>query len=349
MCVLALGALAGQTVPVGAMETDQYNLPPVPLADIGDLFTSYVDARLDAAIDAVNAEIVRAEACISGRERPSGCGPSEREQARLAELKTPKTLAAAVYKQLGDGSIFTTKTGKWLNSHKFPSEPARYKTSYLDSIFIPRPINYATLSPTVRMYGVEFGTDKMDHLFQQGHQYFEIYRKELAKGKSEADAVRAAIKWGQKTERTYFGTWVSGVYSNADLFANYAGLKFYRGLTETMTVGDAVRPATARLRDGKWHYEHGRKDLLRPFINAHMNEALNPSGLTFILYPVVRRVVRKRACDDWRRAFPQMTRATVSTLTAGLEKWNGEDYGFAKKSRRVTIGETCFEESSRSE
>src|SRR4029078_1554969 len=134
--------------------------------------------------------------------------------------------AREVFKQLGDGVFPLSHIGGWITSHRFHANPATYKTSYGNSIYILSPTNYVTISPTVRLYGSEFGTDKIEHFFQQGYSYYRRYKTSMASGPSAAEAVRRAIKWGQMTERTYFGSLVSGVFSNADLFANFAGMKF---------------------------------------------------------------------------------------------------------------------------
>src|SRR5436190_7679438 len=113
--------------------------------------------------------------------------------------------------------------------HKISQEPARYKTSYFNSIYTAEPIDYATMSPTVRIYGTEFGTDKIEHFLQQGYDYYKIYQNEIAAGRTSEAGESKAVKWGRMTEQTYFGLLVAGVYSNADLVANYAGMKFYLG------------------------------------------------------------------------------------------------------------------------
>ena len=43
-----------------------------------------------------------------------------------------------------------------------------------------------------------------------------------------------------------------GIYSNADLAANYAGLKFYLNLTRAVDVGGASLPPVLVRADGKW-------------------------------------------------------------------------------------------------
>lgn len=334
-------------VPVSrAMETDQYNLPKVPLADIGDEVSAYVETNLRSAIEKINAEIALHESCIAATAAKGvKCKSTDKERERLAYLRSNDAIAEAVYKLHGDGSIFITHIGKWLNSHKFNAAPARYKTSFADSIFVTMPIDYAFLSPTVKIDGVEFGTDKLDHFFQQGYQYYKMYTKRVANGTAPDEAAKKAISWGRRTERTYFGYWVSGVYSNADLYANYAGMKFYLSLTKPIQMGDKTRPALLSLFEGRWQIADGvtlRKDMLAPFISEHMNEALNASGFTSIVYPVVKRVVRKQACDDWRTAFPNLTQIDLATRSKALELWHGEDYGWTRRNKMVTLAETCF-------
>ena len=186
----------------------------------------------------------------------------------------------------------------------------------------------------------------MDHFFQQGYRYYQIYEKELEKGAGGEQAEREAVKWGQKTERLFFGMLISGVYSNADLFANYAGMKFYRRLTERVVLanGKSLTPVL-KLNDGRWSFyenEQTGEDIVSGFISDHLNEAMNPSGYSLLLFPTVKRVVKNRACPEWRRAFPDLTLEKAAERTAALETWNGEDYGFTRKSKTVTIADACF-------
>ena len=328
------------------METDQFNLPHVPLADIGDEVSEYVENNLRMAIAKINAEIVRHQSCVDvTRGKASECSSPEKEREKLAFLRSNDAVARELYELSGDGNIFVSKFGTWINSHDFRASPSRYKTNYLHSIYLAAPIDYVTLSPTVKVFGVEFGTDKLDHFFQQGYKYYRIYNKASAKGASTEHAATKAIKWGQKTERTYFGLLVSGVYSNADLYANFAGMKFYQGLTKSIEIGSGPRTAAVVLRDGIWtvNDESLRNTLLKPFITDHLNEALNLSGYAFTIFGSVRRAVKKYGCPDWQRAFPHLTAETFAERSEILESWNGEDYGHTNRGRRVSIAETCYE------
>ena len=327
-----------------AFETDQFNLPPVPLADIGNEVSQYVEENLRLAVDKVNSDISKGQKCI-GAPKAEGCGSADAEIKKLKYLRSNNAIARELFKRIGDGSLMFTKFGKWMNSHKFNAQPASYKTSYRESIFIFMPYDYLTISPTVRLFGSEFGIDKLEHFFQQGYKYYTVETEAISKGLSSDEAARKAVKWGQRTERTYYGLLVSGVYSNADLYANYAGMKFYAGLTATMQIGNVERAPIVVLIDGKWVVDGAslNERLLKPFLTDHMNEALNPSSYAFNLFPSVRRAVKKYGCPEWRQAYPDLTLSAISERSKALELWNGEDYGFTKRSRMVTIAETCFE------
>lgn len=320
-----------------AFETDQYNLPPEPLADIGEDVREYTIENIRIAVSKVNAEIAK---CVASR-----CGSDTSAKNRLAYLRSEEAIARAVFRELGSGIVPFTKSGSWMNSHKFRGQPARYKTSYSKSIFVYLPTDYYTISPTVNMYGSSFGTDKIAHFFQQGYTYYGIAERAVAKGVDRNGAEKKAVNWGKMTERTYYGTLVGGVFSNGDLHANYVGMRFYQGLTKPIQIGAVIRPATLTLKEGIWEVNDlGINDqfLLRPFISDHMNEALNPSLFIPGLRSSIRGIVRKQSCQQWRALYPTRTKDDFDKITNALTLWHGEDYGFKTSRKFVTIGNTCL-------
>ena len=336
--------------PISAFETDQYNLPPEPLADIGDEFTEYLEKNLRKAIGKVNSEIAERQLCLENNNRKLlGCDSAERERARLSYLQSEDAVAAEVYKLLGTGFPPFTRSGGWLESHRFAGQPARYKTGYLKSIFAIVPTDYITISSTVKMYGTEFGTDKIAHIFQQGYTYYKSYKHNLEKGSTPtAAAAKKAIRWGKLSERTFYGTLVSGVYSNGDLSANYIGLKFYQGLAREISIGDYNRPPILLFQNGIWKINEKinlREILFKPFVSNHLNEALNPSIFTkvFGIRAYVRRAVRKHSCKQWKTRFPNLSQKELNDTTESLKLWYGEDYGFTERKNFVTIANTCFD------
>ncbi len=347
LTVFLLVAILGQPIRMFAFETDQYNLPPTPLADIGDEVAEYAEENLLKAIAKINAEIVRLNEC---RQTENGCDPVPSAKKRLAYLRSEEAVARGLYDLVGSGFIASTKAGSWMDSHRFRGQPARYKTNFSRSIFIYLPSNYFTISPTVKMFGHSFGTDKIAHLFQQGYTYYRIYHRATAAGIPEDAAVKKAVDWGRKTEFTYYGTLVSGVFSNADLAANYAGMQFYLGLAKPVTVGGRLHPAAVVLADGRWKMNPdpaARKELLSPFISDHLNEALNPSLYIPGLRSAIRGIVRKQSCGGWKAAYPTMDGDHFEALTNSLALWHGADYGHKASKKFVTIASTCFDTTSK--
>jgi hypothetical protein len=332
-----------------AFETDQFNLPPKPLGDIGDEVSEYTEENVRRAINKLNAGIRSRLACLENRTENSAkikCSSISEEQTKLAFLRSDEAAARAVFKLLGDGIIPFTKSGTWMNSHRFRAQPARYKTSYGKSIYALVPTNYFTVSPTVNVYGAEFGTDKIAHFFQQGYDYYKIYNRALKSGATPEEATKNAIRWGQMTERTYYGTLVSGVYSNADLCANFVGLKFYQGLTSEMKIGGETRAAILVLENGFWKINDNadlRQVLIKPFLTDHLNEALNPSIYIIGLRSFVRKTVKKRACEQWRVRYPNYSQIDFAEITRDLSVWQDEEYGFKSSENFVTIAAACFD------
>jgi hypothetical protein len=268
----------------------------------------------------------------------------------LDYLRSEEAVAAEFYKLVGRGIPVTTSS-HWLETHKFKNQPARFRPKFTDSIFLVFPTDYIGLGSTIKMYGAEFGTDKIAHLFQQGYDYLKIYKRELVKEVSREEAIKKAVEWGQKTERTYYGSLISGVYSNGDLAANYAGLKFFLGLTRPNKIAGKEIPAILILEKGLWKFNEAadlRGHLLKPYVSESFSEALNPSIYTrvFGLNAYARRVLRKN-CDKWRKKFPDLSQRQFEEITQQTKLWSGEDYGFRESERFVTIANTCFKAETR--
>ena len=348
ICLLLCVLLLANGIVCFGFETDQYNLPPVPLADIGDEVSDYALVTLREVVAKINAELAIRRACVEGTQvEKKLCARTGKDKKRLDYLLSDDAVARELYKTLGDGNFPFTKIGNWMHKHEFRGQPSRYKTSYRKSIFVLLPTNYWTISPTVNMYGSRFGVDKIEHIFQQGYTYYKIYGDAVAKGINAEDAIKKAVKWGRISERTFFGSLVSGVFSNADLYANYAGMRFYQGLFKSVKIGDITRPAVLILRDGVWTINETddlQQTFTKPFITEHLNEALNPSIFSFNLRFSIRRIVKKQACLQWANSFPAMTKASLETTTSALKLWNGEDYGFTESRKFITIANTCLTE-----
>jgi hypothetical protein len=197
-------------------------------------------------------------------------------------------------------------------------------------------------SPTINLHGFYMGTDKLDHFFQQGREYAELVRKKEAKGADAAGAIAAAVAHGVKQEHTYFGTLASGVYSNGDLAANYAGMKFYLNLRQSVRIGERELPPMFEPTSEGWRLRPGidADHLLEPFLSNHFDESLNPSRYKFSRGSI-RTVVRNR-CNQWQQFYADRLDLVAPAGQSFATTWFGEPYGHWLPPRdEVSIATEC--------
>jgi hypothetical protein len=205
--------------------------------------------------------------------------------------------------------------------------------------------SYFVFSSTMRAFGIYFGVDKLGHFLSQGFQYDELYRENLAQGKSEAEAMQAAVASGVSSENGFFGKIVDGVYSNADLAANYAGFHFYQNLFRAVEINDVVLPALLE-KNSAGNFvtttltKNNARMLLAPYFSLHFNEALNPSVLERPVRVVVRGEVRDR-CPSLLAFYGKPTKISLQALRTSLQTWQGQDYGYDSENT-LNLDELCF-------
>ena len=220
----------------------------------------------------------------------------------------------------------------------------------------PRQILMLAQCATVKAYGVYFGTDKLVHFHSVGWSYYKIYRSHLKAGCSPEEAVRKVVhRYSQAdllAETTFFGMIATGIYSNADLAVNLAGLKFFLNFTEPVVLKDKVlEPLVGRCGEFWQLNQHvrPRSGWFASFISDHWNEALNPSLYEFTMRPGIRRVLHNRAkhiiefytVKDGRPNDP----AYFDNLARELSTYYGEPYGHSRDFHLLmTIGNTCYPE-----
>jgi hypothetical protein len=171
--------------------------------------------------------------------------------------------------------------------------PDRY-----DSIYQGHPI-WATrvaalfgVGPTIKLNDVLIGSDKLGHFLSQGRKFWRRYQRYGDEGQA---AERSAY-----TERALFGQMTTGVYSNADLVANYEGYRFYRSLFE-----DGIVPGKpAILTWNKDHWVVQRAFTWADHVNHYWDEALNVNHFDALLYPHMKERLLSY-CDDYFAA-PQL-------------------------------------------
>jgi hypothetical protein len=212
-------------------------------------------------------------------------------------------------------------------------------------------------SSTLKVYDVYLGTDKLGHFHDLGHIYFKDYLAQRRRGASEDEAVDTIVRRfsvGIISEGFLIGNLATGVYANADLAANYLGMKFYRNLTEPVMLKGREHPPLL-VRRGPYlrlnYHVRPDSDFFEPFVSDHLNEALNPN-----LYEWgMRRPIAKRLEKDSERILkfyadeegrPQSQRY-FEDKAEELVTYFGENYGHTGiRTEMVTIANSCFSEAS---
>lgn len=197
--------------------------------------------------------------------------------------------ARKVYDHLGSW-YWVDKMERWaMTSPQLSRYPQRkYQSIYRGMPIWATRVNYLFgVGAVNQLNGVRVGTDKFGHFFSQGLKYFMRDHRgwDLAR----------ILKRGAFAERWLFGQLTTGVYSNADLVANYEGYLFYAGLSKANVIPG---------REALIGWEGDTPFLQRQFtwrdhVNDYWDEALNPSYLTGALQKRMVPAIQ-RLCDQYR-------------------------------------------------
>jgi len=134
-------------------------------------------------------------------------------------------------------------------------------------------LNLKGLLGITRMGRSKMGVDKLGHFFVEGFGFFK--RAYLR----EEGSVKKAVEWGKFTERTYFGMSTTGVYSHADLVANFNGMRFWNQLflfdkdPVNSDIPSYISKPMLSCKEGVWKLK--RKFNLRQFYDSAWDESIN--------------------------------------------------------------------------
>jgi hypothetical protein len=189
--------------------------------------------------------------------------------------RSEKKVVNAIYNDIG-GRHWVDKIERWaMKSDQVERlQPSRYESIYRGHpIWATRVAALFGVGPTIKLNGQLIGSDKLGHFLSQGRKFWFRYKR-------YRDESRAA-EHSAYTERAIFGQATTGVYSNADLVANFEGYRFYRSLFEDDIVPG--KPAILSWREDHWVVQ--RPFTWADFVNAYWDEALNVNHFDALLYP----------------------------------------------------------------
>ncbi len=350
---LALAFLALQSSAAVAHETDQYTLPVGrEFADLGPHFSRVVHAAIVEAVNGTNATIKR-----SLRDNRSADETARLQSAELIANEVWLHLYLAFpTNELLDGGLVSERVRA-----RYPGLITAYRPEHyiyddpLLALDVTKLVRALFRADTVSADGKLFGTDKIIHFINLGRIYHSSYLSARKQGVGESEAVSQAVQLSAGnnpflSEGTLLGIYTTGIWSNADLAANYAGFKFYRNLTEEVRIGNKVMPPMLVKQGAYWRLNdqvQPDSDFFTAFITPHWNEALNPNVYAVVTDTRVRSMLRSRCLDalDWyrdERGRP-LKRREFAEIEEELSTFYGEEYGYKSDGKdEVSIATTCF-------
>jgi hypothetical protein len=179
---------------------------------------------------------------------------------------------------------------------------------------------YIENAPVVRLGSRLVGIDKLGHFFGQGWFYYVRWQTT-----HDDDDVR---RYGHEQEASYLGTTGTGIYSYADLAANWRGLQFYRALFDGPDPYVAADGGTYRVRRA-FHWADYASDA--------WDEVQNPSRpRSERAYEAIAGYLRTHACAAYHRDPVRFANATGRTQDPHDYVWSGAELG-----RRLELATIC--------
>jgi hypothetical protein len=212
-CALFIASNAFAAATAVAAEIDSVTTRRIPLDDSRAGINAIINTRLRAGVDNAN-----------------------RRHADIADLESHEFCdEASLYLELRRAIFDSFIPGWGLGGYDLDQQlrEALTATSYSlmleDSIY--RDISYLEgfslrlkeLSDVVQVDGHLIGLDKLGHFFAEGWEYFEQTQR-------DRHTLEEALQWGSRQEAGKFGYATTGIFSFADMVANFNGWRFWRAV-----------------------------------------------------------------------------------------------------------------------
>lgn len=176
----------------------------------------------------------------------------------------------------------------------YPKTIHYIEESIYQNPFLPH-VPYFGLAPNIQVNGYYFGTDKLSHFASVGYIYFS------------KNYLRKAIDYGIQDEKTLHGYWASGVFSYADLEANYQGFLFYKNICSD---------PDSMLEKVNKNWVIKNKPQIKKYINGYWDESFYPSYRVEKNWTKVSPIIRKKYCvlQNPRLKYYQKTSAKSPSM-----------------------------------
>ena len=203
-----------------------------------------------------------------------------------------ETASAEILKNFG--VVLNSPLEKWIKSNnqieKFPNKNSENDKLLKESIYWKNSNSSVEksqmislkmmLDEIININGVYIGVDKITHFTGSGFIYYKRYLSALKKGSPHKIAMEKAIDIGVMGEKNILGRYASGVFSFADLEANFQGLLF------GIDLCNSAQPLII-IKNQRWVLSKSFN--IKNYVNPYWNESYNPSyyyeGKNLTLFP----------------------------------------------------------------
>lgn len=299
------------------------------------VFSLTAQAREVDLFPALAMELPDSAEIVNGFLNPLADEAVVEANAVTAESRTCADLTLHVY----DGA-FRNFFQAHLNRHLIKEHPEalypsqnRHFNNVWSSQYRWVPIHYiASIAQVANVDGVYMGLDKLGHFFGRGGKYYRHFLKAKKKdpSRSEDEIIREFLEKGIFEENTFLGYYGDGVFSFADLEANYQGFAMAQAFC------DDADPLF-RQEAGVW--KKVRDIDIRPYVNPYYDEAFYPSLFRPITTRLVKKRMRNKYCDLFEAEFAQSRlrayQERVKDQPLSLAQEVAEEY-FQKKGKTVS-------------
>ncbi len=271
------------TTPAYALETDQFYAWGKPIEDSTLYLNAWVQLKIQSALD-------------SRSDRP----PKDCESA-VKFLQ--KSLQHSIYQPIELWIISSDLVDRIPRGDESNRD---YRSHYLLSkTYTFDYARWLAPSPTLEVNQIRFGSDKLAHFFSEGWWYYNHWRKNRNKLTPD-ELQRSMFQFGVKLERSIQGVAMTGVFSPADLEANYQGLLFYQQLCH------GEEPLLYRQQE-RWYFSD-RFDI-RDYIYPKWDESWNPNTYSPRRWKGIRKTM-EGYCPQLDSAWVMEQRAYYARLDA---------------------------------
>jgi hypothetical protein len=252
-CAVGLAMLAS---PAWALEVDPYRAWMHEIEDSTALLNQFINETARQTIAEANLKPTRFDTCEAVTIRIF--------RRNHTSMATSKRLLRHIHRN--------PDIDKFGRPHFEEVHDSMYR--YVPQLYV------SSLADSINVDGIYMSDDKMAHFFGFGRRYYQKYLAAMRKGAGTDAALEKAIRYGVRNENGVVGKLIDGIFSHADLEANFQGMQMARSFCEGANPNIVGEPGRWR-----WHRDTNVADYVLPTFD----EGFNGNQYIRIYWPAIRK------------------------------------------------------------